>query len=287
MRVLVIGANSYIAKAFIQNAGTEFSIHAIKRDENLRDYFDLSDDVFKGTDAVINFAAIVHNKNPDPGAATRINAKLPLFLAQKAKENGVKHFVQISSIAVYGSAVAHINAHTTAVPDTIYGRTKLQGDTAIQRLHSSNFRITIVRPPLVYGPDAPGNMHSLIKALQRRRPLPFAWNTNKRSILYANNFANALKLILLKRVEGTFLLRDSVMPSLHQLCKALKAGLHTSTPLFALPAFVVKKLVKHPFFRKLYGDLLIDDSHTRRVLGEYASFDTFESLKRSAKESRL
>ena len=155
MNVLVVGANSYIAKAFIQKWHTRFSFKELSRNAAMTDYFDLTPEYFTEIDVVVNFAAIVHQKSPDAALAAKINTELPLFMATMAKQAGVKQFIQLSTIAVYGSYVNTIDSKSVVNPDTLYGKTKALADTRLGKMSDNTFAVTIVRPPIVYGNNAP------------------------------------------------------------------------------------------------------------------------------------
>ena len=92
MRIIVIGANSYIAKNFMKEFDSKFEITAVKRDENFKDYFDINPALFENKDAIINFAAIVHKKDADKELYERINAKLPVFWPKLQKREELDIF---------------------------------------------------------------------------------------------------------------------------------------------------------------------------------------------------
>lgn len=273
MNVLVVGANSYIAKAFIRMYQKTFNLTLLRRSTSLPGYFDLLPEHFADSDVVINFAAIVHQKSPEKALSKRINTELPVFLAKVAKQAGVKQFIQLSTIAVYGSYATSIGGRSPLNPDTVYGQTKAAADQALENLSDATFTVAIVRPPIVYGKGAPGNMQSLVRLIKKIPLLPFAYSGNCRSMLYIDNLLEALSLIIAKRAGGIFLVRDEEMPSLGRLCLTIKKELDARTRFFSLPAIVIVSLVhfkKLPFY-KLYGDLKIDDSETRNRLGNYAT----------------
>lgn len=276
MRVLVIGGNSYIAKAFAASCANKFSLTIIQRGANLREYSELTADAFRGVDTVINFAAIVHRPDSDQHMMERVNTRLPVYLATLAKTAGVSQFIQMSSIAVYGSRT-YIDADTHPEPDTAYGTSKLDADREVQKLEDAGFAVAIVRPPVVYGPGAPGNMAMLIKLIRSGMPLPFAYRRNRRSILFIGNLTTALTRIIERRASGMFLLRDRVMPSLAEIAEGIRNAFGVKTLYFPLPAWFIKMFRDRTAARasKLYGDLVIDDGKSVDILGAYAvtSFD--------------
>ncbi len=276
MRVIILGGNSYIAKSFINSYHDKFDLKIIKRSGDFQDYFSVKVDDFVGFDTVINFTAIVHKKGVDEEKHQKYNYELVRYLADLAKSAGVKHFVQLSTIAVYGKE-NYIDRDTRPNPHTAYGKAKLAADNYLLSLKDKKFQISIIRPPMVYGKDAPGNMHSLIKLLSFGLPLPLNYRYNKRSIIFIENLTLALFEIVNRQKSGIFLLRDQKIPSLGEIVMTIKeeGGYGYNTPLMAPPKFFVTLLMRLPFgvFEKLYGDLLIDDSHSIEQLGRYNRVD--------------
>jgi UDP-glucose 4-epimerase len=289
MKVLLIGGNSYIAKKLLASKPSGLAFTPLCRGEGVNDYFDLQPEDFKGYDAVVNFAAIVHRKHPEPEETKRVNTELPVYLARLAKTSGVGQFVQMSTVAVYGSAAVSIDAATPTAPDTAYGRSKLEADRALENMANEHFRVALVRPPMVYGCRAPGNMNALVRLINSGFPLPFAYEGNRRSLLYVGHLATALSRIIDGRHHGTFLLRDAEMPSLQRIASLIAADRCGRSRFFALPEGLVRWLVsfRRLPFRKLYGDLLIDDSESIAVLGPYATLPLETCFKRTLEKGCL
>ena len=285
MRCLVIGASSYIAKTFIQKYQEQFTITALSRNKDLKSYFDLTNQDFKEYDVLINFTAIVHQKNPDKTLARLINTQLPIFLAKKAKEAGITQFIQMSTIAVYATGLTKIDQNSETLPSTLYGQTKLEADQELSTMQSSNFNIVIMRPPIVYGKSAPGNMASLILLLQKGVPLPFLYTKNQRAILYVENLTTALSLAIEKHVNGLFLLSDTYAPSLARLCTEINHHQKKSTKLFSLPILFISILIyfKQLPFYKIYDNLILDDSYTQQQLGQYNTVPFNIAISRTMK----
>ena len=285
MNCLIIGASSYIAQAFIKHYKEQITITAISRNNQLKSYFDLTDEEFIGYDVLINFAAIVHQIKPDAKLAYTINTELPIFLATKAKDAGMKQFVQMSTIAVYNPKATYIDQTSKTNPATVYGKTKLAADSQLIEMQNSDFTVSIIRPPIVYGYDAPGNMHSLISLLQRGIPLPFLYKNNQRAILYIDNLTTALYQVMLQQADGVFILRDEYSPSLSTLCTEINQQLQKQCILFTPPTFLIKLLIRFkqlPFY-KLYGDLRLDDSFTQQRIGKYSKTTLTDALEKTIK----
>ena len=129
--ILIIGGDSFIATNFINHYKDVFSIKIISRkqthflNENVvKNIFNISDNFFKNIDVVINFCAIVHKKNVSKKTYKNINYELPVFLFNKSLSLGVKHFIQMSTISVYGRK-SKIKFNSKLNPENSYGFYKL------------------------------------------------------------------------------------------------------------------------------------------------------------------
>ena len=283
MKCLIIGGSSYIAQAFIRCCKERVEVTALTRNSDLQSYFDLTETHFKSYDAVINFAAIVHQKDPDLHQSQKINTDLPLFLAQKAKDAGIRQFIQLSTIAVYSPLSTSITSETATEPNSIYGKSKLSADEGLLTMQCDDFKISIVRPPVVYGPDAPGNMQALIRLIQKGWPLPFLYKENQHTILYIENLTSALYMMMTQRKAGIFLLRDEAQPSLATLTQNIQEVSDVKTLLFTPPKMLIQWLVTFqelPFY-KLYGDLTIDDQFAQQQLGHYQKYTLQTALQKT------
>lgn len=282
MKVLIIGGNSYIAQSFFKLCSSSIECTVIARGGLFTDYFHLDETVFKGFDAVMLCAAIVHQSTPDPIETNRINTNLPLYLAKLAKSAGVLQFVHMSTIAVYGEDM-FIEPSNDEFPTTLYGKTKLLGDRNLLQLNDSSFQVAIIRPPMVYGFGAPGNFRRLSRLISQIPILPFGNNVNRRSIIYIENLVCALEKIILKRESGIFLVRDSIMPSIAVLSQGVINALGLYRILFSLPESIVRFLSQFQAlpFKQLYGTLEIDDTLTRQKIGDYAIIPLAEALERT------
>ena len=170
MKVLITGKTGYIAnnlKNLIEEKDSTISGDLVSLKEN-----DLSKVDFKDIDAVIHTAALVHQKNKKITYEEYydVNTKLTYDLALKAKNGGVKKFIFLSTINVYGLEHGTIEGDTQVKPNSFYGKSKLEAEYLISKLNSELFEVLIIRIPLVYGKNCPGNFSELIKISKK---LPF------------------------------------------------------------------------------------------------------------------
>jgi UDP-glucose 4-epimerase len=260
MKILLVGKTSYIANAFSKKSRQKHEIHFLKDK-----YQNVSIGDLEGTDVVINFAAIVHRKGVPEQMYYEINRDLAIKLATLSKTANVKQFIQLSSMSVYQS-------------DSIYGKSKLEADENISMLQDDTFCVSIVRPTVVYGKNAPGNVKLLTKLIKSNLPLPLNYNQNQRAIIYIDNLINLLNLIVEKRECGLFLAKDHEHVSLKRLSFAIKKELNSKSFLYF--PYIISKF-KFSFFDKLYGDLIVDDSKTVDAVGRYATISFDEAIKKT------
>lgn len=205
-RVLITGANSYV--------GTNIEHWLLKSPESFKvdtvDTFNANWKTadFSKYDAVFHVAGIAH-VNPKPNMAPlyyKVNSKMTVEIAKWAKERGVKHFVFMSSEIVYHASKSlkpHVMTHDTKPnPNDFYGDSKLQAEKGLSELECSAFKVAILRPPMIYGPNCKGNFLRL-GWLATRTPVFPNWH-NQRSMLYIDNLAEFVKQVLLRELSGVF-----------------------------------------------------------------------------------
>lgn len=209
--ILITGANSFIGTS-VENYLKQWPDHY---QVDTMDMVDGSwkEKSFRGYDAIYHVAGIVHmdkTKN-DPAQAAlydRVNTQLPIETAQKAKAEGVRQFIFMSSASVYGIRVPigeeiFIQKDTPLKPMDNYGRSKAKAEEGLLPLSDDSFKVTILRPPTVYGRGCKGNYRSLSN-LAKKLPC-FPKIPNRRSMLYIENLAEFIRLVLEYEDAGIFL----------------------------------------------------------------------------------
>ena len=275
-RVLIIGGSSFVARNFIRLHHGNYSIKTISRTSTgfydelvIADFSTLTSEVFNNIDVVINCAAIVHQqKEINESIYHNINYKLAVELAKKAKNAGVKSFVQLSTIAVYGK-LTHVSYNSTENPVNAYGNSKLLADNALKEMADENFKVIIFRPPMIYGStDAPGNMMRLINFISKGLPLPFKGLKNKRDFIHIDNLVGFIDASIKKNCSGVFLVSDNAPVYIAELYEVIVKVLNKTNRAFALPEVcfkLIKKLVPG-VYDKLFGNLTIDIVETLSTL---------------------
>ncbi|HEY9123188.1 MAG TPA: NAD-dependent epimerase/dehydratase family protein [Bacteroidales bacterium] len=266
MNILIIGSDSFIARHFISFL-KDTDVKCISRTNSCSqnekifpDLFSIPDCEFAGRDIVYNFAAIVHRPEiKDENIYNEVNYKLAILNAQKAKKAGVRLFIQMSTIAVYGNA-SEISIDTPCNPQNPYGKSKLKADEGLLAMQDEKFKVAIVRPPMVYGGDkAPGNMMRLIKLVDKGIPLPFRGVNNIRDFIHVKNLIQYLQIIFEKQLNGIFLISDNEPVSTEKLIIYISKYLEKNVLLIKIPAFCLNilRVTKPNEFEKLFGTLFI------------------------------
>ncbi len=203
-RVLITGAGSYIGEAFKHYATEQYGSNFIIDEVNMLDPAWKEQD-FSSYDIVYHVAGIAH---ADVGNVSdeikekyySVNTDLAVEVAKKAKVDGVKVFIFMSSMIVYGESAHYgkrrvIDEHTVPSPANFYGDSKLQADVGVRTLASDCFKVIVLRPPMIYGKGSKGNYPILAK-LAKKMPV-FPDVNNGRSMLYIENLCEFLCQIML------------------------------------------------------------------------------------------
>lgn len=205
-KILITGAGSYVGESvrrYILSTSSDFQIDAV---DTMNDAWKKAD--FSQYDVVYHVAGIAH-VNADPKLEAlyyKVNRDLTIEVAKHAKAAGVKQFIFMSSQIVFHESQSLksevLTAETKENPNGFYGDSKLQAELGIKPLEDENFKVCILRPCMIYGPNAKGNFPRLAK-LACKTPIFPCWH-NKRSMLYIDNLAEFVKQAVLRELSGTF-----------------------------------------------------------------------------------
>lgn len=206
--ILVTGAGSYIGEAFCAYAAEKYPSLEI-------DVVDMIDGTwgekdFSAYDIVYHVAGMAHADigNVDEITKARyyaVNTDLAVEVCKKAKEEGVNEFIFMSSMIVYGDSAPYgrskvVDEYTVPVAANFYGDSKLQADVAVRELADDNFKVIVLRPPMIYGKGSKGNYLTLAK-LAKKIPL-FPDVDNERSMLHIDNLCEFLcQIMLVKQLK--------------------------------------------------------------------------------------
>lgn len=257
-KILVSGENGYIGKSFYKTMskyGENYNIDFISVRDNKWEEKDFGDyDVFLH---LAGKAHVSRNKKLE-SEYYEINTDLTTRLATKAKKDGVKQFIFMSSIIVYGSVHEKINSHTKPIPDNFYGNSKLLAEKNIMTLADNRFLVTILRPPMIYGYKSKGNFEKL-KKLALKSPFFFKID-NSRSVLYIENLNEFIKWIIDQKKEGIFFPSDINPVSTSEIYQAIRRSNGKRTIFLPIPKVFVKIMLLQTMFRKIFGDLYYENN---------------------------
>ncbi len=210
-RILITGANSYIGTSFETYVRTkfpnDFSVDTIDMIDGSWRY-----NSFRGYDVVFHVAGIAHSDlgkiTPEKEKLYRsINTNLTIETAKKAKADGVKQFIFMSSAIVYGDSAPIgkkkiISKNTPVNPANCYGDSKVHAEKGIIPLSDETFKVVVLRPPMIYGKGSKGNFPQLEKIANRMRFFPYV--KNERSMLYVGNLVEFVRLMIQNNETGVF-----------------------------------------------------------------------------------
>lgn len=249
--------------------------------------------VLEGVTAIVHCAARVHvmrdsAENPLEEFRT-VNVDGTLNIARQAAVAGVKRFVFISSIGVNGGETfgKPFSAEDIAAPHTPYAVSKYEAEQGLRALaEESGMEVVIIRPPLIYGPGAPGNFASLKKLLASGIPVPLGSATkNRRSFVYLGNLVDLVEICIVhpKAANKTLLVSDDEDLSTAALLRRMAVAMGTSARLIRFPIgllkFVAKALGRSNTMQSLCGSLEVDISQTQKTLGWSPPFDIDAGLR--------
>ena len=257
--IMVTGASGFIGTNFISKYKDIFNIIPICLIENKPEELN-----YKGVDCILHLAALVHQMNGAPDEKYfEINTELTRRLAIKAREEGVKHFVFYSSVKVYGydgnltdsNFILGINSECH--PTDPYGKSKYEAEKILNSLKDENFKVSIIRPPMVYGSGVKGNMLNLIKLVEKVSILPFNYDEFKRSIVSIDNLLFITSEIIEYQKEGIVIPQDDKTLSIKEIVEGIGNSLNKKIYLFRFPKPIFKLMckMKPNIMIRLYGGL--------------------------------
>jgi len=284
--ILITGINSYLGKSFKKYISQfpEYSTLAISmRDGSWRDYD------FDGIDVVYHVAGLAHSDSGriSPEKANmyyKINTDLTLELAKKAKKEGVKQFIFMSSAIVYGDSnpigkKRVIRKDTVCTPANAYGDSKLQAETGLKKLDDDSFRVVILRPPMIYGPGCKGN-YPLLSYFAKKLPF-FPDIPNERSMLYVENLMEFVRLMIKNEERGVFFPQNAQYSSTSKMVRMIAHANDRDILLTKAFNWAVRLVgFFTPLVDKAFGNLSYDMSMSE-YKENYRLYSLQESIERT------
>lgn len=266
-KILITGAGSYI--------GTTFATYMQQWPEKYQvDTIDMIDGSwrqhsFGGYDAVYHVAGIAHSDNGPITAEKEklyytVNTELAAETAAKAKADGVRQFIFMSSAIVYGDSAPIgtqkiIAKETPVSPANCYGDSKVQAENRILPLCDEQFKVVILRPPMIYGKGSKGNYPRLVKLALKLPAFPYV--DNSRSMLYVENLVEFVRLMIQNEESGIFWPQNGVYANTAELVALIAKAHGKKMPLIKGFSWLVKLAGRFtPLVNKAFGNLTYDMS---------------------------
>ncbi len=273
-KVAVTGGSGFIGRAIITALLKEnIEVLSLQRSKNnfsnidivsfeLRNVENLSIHTFSNIDVVVHAAALVHQRSASEEDHTKLNFDSTKKIFEICENAGIKKFIYLSTVGVYGinSSKDRISISSPVSPNSFYARAKLMSEDYLLNLNS-NVDIVVLRLPLVYGRNSPGNFGILEKFANLNIPLPFKNVKNKRSMIRVDKLATVIaELASNKRSHlGLHLLAEKKSYSTEQIITSLKEENSKPLLLFSIPIPFIKFLLvflgKRKLFEQIFGDL--------------------------------
>ena len=289
-KILITGANSYIGTSF------EKYIKENYPDDYGVDTVDMIDGSwrkkdFSGYDSVFHVAGIAHSDNGKISTEKEklyyaVNTDLTVETAKKAKSDGVKQFIFMSSTIVYGesapiSKTKVITRDTPVSPANCYGDSKVQAENGIRPLNDEYFKVVILRPPMIYGKRSKGNYPLLAKIALKTPVFPYV--KNERSMLYIENLCEFVRLMVENEERGTFWPQNAEYSNTSELVKMIAEAHGKNVRLIKGFGWVLKFMSLFTgLVNKAFGSLSYD-TNTGMYPVDYQIYSLKRSIERTEK----
>lgn len=306
MRILVTGASGFVGRAMCTELAQRKHdvVRAVRRlAVSGGRSFDLGDigpstnwsGALVDLDAVVHLAARVHIMREgavDPLEEFRkVNVAGTEHLARAAAASGAKRFVYVSSIGVNGARTVpgtSFSEGNQPNPHNAYALSKWEAEQGLFRIaDETGLEVVIIRPPLVYGPNAPGNFGSLMRAVQRGWPLPLGAVHNQRSLVALSNLVDFIVTCIThpQAANQTFLVSDGQGLSTTELVRGMAQAAGVPARLLPVPVWALQAgallLGKGDAVQRLCGNLQVDISKARSLLSWVPPVSVVEGLRRA------
>lgn len=283
-RVLITGKNSYI--------GTSLENWLKREPDNYKvDTVDMKDGSWKEKDfsqydVVFHVAGIAHVSS-DPKMEdlyNKVNRDLTIETAEKAKAEGVKQFIFMSSIIVYGDSSSSkrvIDRNTVPTPSNFYGNSKLQAEEGIKHLESDDFKIVVVRPPMIYGKGSKGNYPRLANMAKKVPVFPDI--NNERSMLHIDNLCEFIKVMIDHEETGLYFPQNKEYVKTSELVKTIADVHGKKIWMISWMNWLIRMMFGIGIVNKVFGNLVYEKSMSDYDKANYRIRSFIESIELTEK----
>ena len=288
-KILITGAGSYIGTSFEEYTKQWPDKYQVDTVDMIGDGWMKYD--FSGYDTVYHVAGIAHSDNGKISKEKaklyyEVNTKLTIRTAMKAKKSGVKQFIFMSSAIVYGDSAPIgkkriITKDTPVSPANCYGDSKVRAERGLKKLEDENFKVVILRPPMIYGKGSKGNYPLMTKLAQKMPVFPYV--DNCRSMLYIENLMEFVRLMIENDEKGTFWPQNAEYSNTSELVRMI-GKVHgknvTLIPGCSIPLKIAR--LATGLVDKAFGNLAYDQKMSK-YKEEYRKYSLKESIKATEK----
>ena len=283
MKLLITGSRGFIGSYFIDKYKDKYDIKTFSLLTDDIDTLDCSD-----IDVFFHLAALVHQmREANEEEYVSVNVTQTLNLANKAKIFGVKQFIFMSTVKVYGEET-EITYNETSIcnPQDAYGKSKLKAENELLKLEDDNFKVSIVRTPIVYGYGVKANIMKLVNLISYVPIIPFGNIHNKRSMVYIGNLCHLVDELIFQNQSGIFLCADNNPLSTSKFIELIAKHLDKKIYLVEISFFeTLLRLLKPSFHKRLYGSLEVDNSLTKKKLNLSNPYNIEDGIALMLKDS--
>ena len=274
-RILITGKTSYIGTSFASyiKDNPEYQVDTISvRGE------DWKTQDFSVYDVVLHVAGIAHKKETKENQQEYFNVNYTLTkeLGKKAKDEGVSQFIYLSSMSVYGVTEGVITKDTIPNPTSAYGKSKLEAEKYLETLQSDDFKVAIIRPPMVYGKNCPGNFAKLEKI--SRISFCFVDSNNQRSMIYIKNLSEYITIIMNNYNYGIMFPQNINYVNTFSIYETIRK---TRLKKYVRISNRRIKSTNINILNKVFGDLVYDKQIDKIDMRSYNIVDFRESIEQS------
>lgn len=276
IKILITGKNSYVGTSlerWLENFGDCYLTESISlKDDSWRNKD------FSYYDVVIHVAGIAHIKETKENADVyfKVNRDLAFDVAQKAKRENVKQFIFFSSMSVYGINTGIINQDSLAKPKSYYGKSKLEAEELISSIGNDDFKVAIIRPPMIYGKHCKGNYIKLSKI--STKTLVFPDIKNKRSMIYIDNLCEFIRKLIDSNSDGLYFPQNQEYVCTSDLVREISES-HDKKMFFTKVFNPIFKILNLDILNKVFGDLIYEKSMSSHLKYEYTLVNFKDSVK--------
>ena len=260
---------------------------------DIRDQFDVTNHLY-GTDVVVHCAARAHvmkeQSERSLSAYLKYNTEATLRLAEQAASAGVSRFIYLSSVKALGESTTGLKPYrydSELGPEDAYGTSKAYAERGLLEIaKTSGMEVTIIRPPLVYGPGVKANFAAMLRLAHKNVPLPLASIKNQRSLVAIDNLVDLIVTCTThkKAGNGTFMVSDGRDVTTPELLSAMTRAYGKSPRMIKFPPKILRLLAtalgKRAIAERLLGSLAVDIEHTRLTLNWEPKVSLDDALKK-------